>query len=119
MYPRFLAVVSVLALLAFGAFFLLPEQGTGAVTQQQRTVEQDRQSLTALENEWISNEHDTAALDRILAGDFVHPVLTGDFLNKVQHIDWYTKHKPPASLKSSFDRMDVRLYGDVGIVTGM
>src|SRR5437762_2705101 len=49
---------------------------------QSRTPEQDRAALTALENEWLANEHNPAALERILASDFVHPVPTGGFRYK-------------------------------------
>ena len=82
-----------------------------------RSAESDRQALLALENEWLA-ARDAATLARILAADFVHPVSAGVFLTKAEHIDWTTKHLPPADRKSRFDRMDVRLYGDVGIVNG-
>jgi hypothetical protein len=88
-----------------------------AAKPPQRSAEQDRQILIALENEWL-NARDAATLDRILAADFVHPVITGDFLTKSQHIDWVTRHPPPANIKWRFDRLDVRLYGDVGIANG-
>jgi hypothetical protein len=82
-----------------------------------RTAASDRQALVALEDEWLV-AHDAPTLDRILAADFVHPVPAGVFLTKAEHIDWATKHMPPADRKLRFDRMDVRLYGDVGIVNG-
>ncbi len=84
----------------------------------QRTAASDRQALVALETEWAV-AHDAATLDRILAPDFIHPVSAGVFLTKAEHIDWVTKHLPSADRKLRFDRLDVRLYGDVGIVTGM
>jgi hypothetical protein len=48
----------------------------------------------------------------------VHPVFTGDFLTKAQHIDWFTKHSRPTNLKPRFERLDIRLYGDFGIANG-
>ncbi len=72
-----------------------------------------------LENEWLSAEHDAAALDRILATDFVHPVVTGDLLDKAHHIYYSTKYLPPANLKQRFDNLRVRLYGDFAIVNGL
>jgi hypothetical protein len=36
-----------------------------------------------------------AALQRILASDFVHPVITGDFLTKAQHIYYSTRRRQP------------------------
>jgi hypothetical protein len=91
----------------------------GAPPAPQRTAERDRQALIALENEWLSGEHDAAALERILAPDFVHPVVTGDFLTKAQHIYYSTKYGPPANLKNRFENLSVRVYGDVGVVNGI
>jgi len=59
------------------------------------------------------------ALDRILAPKFIHPVVTGDFLTKAQHIFYSSKRPPPANLKQRFDQLKVRVYGDVGIVNGI
>ena len=84
-----------------------------------RRAEQDRQALIALENEWLSSEHNTAKLEKILASDFVHPVVTGDFLTKEQHIHYSSEYLSPASLKKHFSDLQVRLYGDVGIVNGV
>lgn len=89
-----------------------------ASAEQRRSAEADRQTLVALENEWL-NARDAATLERILAADFVHPVFTGDFLTKAQHIDWVVNHPPPANVKHRFDALNVRLYGDTGIATGI
>src|SRR5436190_22007758 len=86
---------------------------------QSRTPERDRAALVALENEWLANEHNAAALERILASDFVHPLPTGDFITKAQHIAFSSAHPPPANRKQHFDQLRVRVYGDVGIVTGV
>jgi len=88
-------------------------------SEQQRTSEQDRRALIALENEWLNTEHDAAALDRILASDFIHPVVTGDFLDKTQHIYYSTKYLPPPNLKQRFENLKLRLYGDFAIVNGL
>src|SRR6266849_7376755 len=93
------------------AFFISNKWSLAAEqTSPQRTPESDRQALIALENEWLTAQ-DAATLGRILASDFVHPVPSGDFLTKSQHIEWFTKHLPPANLKFRFGRLDVRLYG--------
>ncbi len=109
------ASVSV-GLLACG--FWLMQMGAATVTPQ-RTAEQDRQALIALKNDWLRSEHDAAALDSILASDFIHPVATGDFLTKAQHISYSSRHLPPANLKNRFDNLSVRMFGDVGIVNGI
>ena len=82
-----------------------------------RSADSDRQALTALETEWLAS-HDAATLDHILAPDFVHPVAAGVFLTKAEHIDWSTKHLPSPGRTQRFERLDVRLYGDVAIVNG-
>ena len=116
-------VAATLAVLAQVAWAQTREAGRESLKQPavseagQRSKEQDRQALIALENEWL-NAHDAPTLDRILASDFVHPVVTGDFLTKSQHIDWVTRHPPPANIKWRFDRLDIRVYGDVGIANG-
>ena len=86
---------------------------------QSRNPEQDRAALIALENEWLANEHNAEALERILASDFIHPLPTGDFVTKAQHIEFSSTHPPPANQKRRFDQMQVRVYGDVGIVNGV
>jgi len=85
----------------------------------QRTAAQDKEALIELENAWLVGEHDAAVLERVLAPDFVHPVVSGDFLTKAQHIYYSSKRQPPPNLKQSFDQLHVRLYGDVGIVNGI
>src|SRR5215467_14245361 len=84
----------------------------------QRTAAQDKEALIELENTWLVGEHDAAVLERILASDFVHPVVTGDFLTKAQHIYYSTKYRPPANLHNRFENLKVRVYDTVGIVNG-
>ena len=91
----------------------------GELRGAQRTAEADRQSLIAAENDWLRNEHDSASLDRILAADFIHPVATGNFLTKAQHIYYSTKYLPPPNLNHRFEDLNVRLYGDIGVVNGI
>jgi hypothetical protein len=109
-----LSVFSILSAIALCAC------ATGSPLQaQNRTPEQDRAALIALENEWLANEHNASVLERILASDFVHPLPTGDFVTKAQHIAFSSAHPPPANRKQHFDHMQVRVYGDVGIVNGV
>jgi hypothetical protein len=109
-----LEVFSILSAIALCAC------ATGSPLQaQNRTPEQDRAALLALENEWLANEHNASVLERVLASDFVHPFPTGDFVTKAQHIAFSSAHPPPADRKQHFDQMRVRVYGDVGIVNGV
>ena len=84
-----------------------------------RNNERDRDALVALENEWLKNERNAAELERILASDFMHPVVTGDVLTKTQHIEYSSKHLPPAGRARHFEDLQVRIYDDVGIVNGL
>ena len=82
----------------------------GVISIPQRTAAQDKEALIELENTWLKGEHDDAVLERVLAPDF---------LTKSQHIYYSTRRLPPANLKQRFDQLNVRVYGDVGIVNGI
>jgi hypothetical protein len=112
-----IAPLTVLLMASIAAIVLMPSRTAVGISSQQRSAARDRQTLIDLENEWL-NTNDAQTLDRILASDFVHPVFTGDFLTKAQHIYWFTTHPRPANLKPRFERLDIRLYGDVGIANG-
>ena len=107
-----------LLIASIAAIMFVPSQTVVGDSPQQRSAEHDRQALIDLENVWLTAD-DAQTLDRILAPDFVHPVPTGDFLTKAQHIEWFTKHPRPTNLEPRFERLDIRLYGDVGIANGM
>jgi hypothetical protein len=83
-----------------------------------RDADGNKKTLLALEDEWL-HARDAKTLDRILADDFVHPVAPGLFLSKAEHIDWFTKHLPPASRKTRLDHLQVRVYGETAIVNGL
>ena len=91
------------------AWTLLARAGAGA----------DRQAIEGLEQEWLQNESDKPTLERLLADDFMHQVPTGLFLTKAQHIDWSVRHPRPANRKARFEKLDVRVYGDAAIATGI
>ena len=100
----------------FGPLVLLLLWGL-AYAQSSRDPSKDREAIIALEQEWL-HAHDAATLDRILASDFVHVVPVDLLLKKQQHIDWVVAHPEPKDRHTKFDRLNVRLYGDVGIVNG-
>lgn len=77
----------------------------------------DEQAITQLENEWL-HAKDAATLDRILAPDFVHVIPLDHFLTKQEHIDWFVRHPRPADRHTKFDKLNVRIYGNVAIVNG-
>jgi hypothetical protein len=61
---------------------------------------------------------DSATLVGILAPDFVHPVASGDFLTRAQHIAWVVAHPPDTTIARRLADMRVRLYGTTAVVTG-
>ena len=79
----------------------------------------DQKTVETLEKQWLAAEHERAALDTILAVDFVHPVSAGVFLTKPQHIDWAVAHPAPKDRRQQFDQLQVRVYGSAAVVTGM
>jgi hypothetical protein len=93
--------------------------GSSAVADGKRTSNSDRDALIGLENEWLKNEHNAAELEHILAADFLHPVVTGDVLNKAQHVKFSSTHLPAPDLTKHFEGLQVRVYGDVGVVNGL
>jgi hypothetical protein len=109
----------IIPLIAATPLTLLPApQNIMGRSTPQRSADGDRQTLIELEREWLM-ANDASTLNRILASDFVHPVFTGDFLTKTEHIDWVTRHPRPANIKPRFERLDVRLYGDMAIANGI
>jgi len=106
------SVLLMLSLCAWAA-------GSPVLAQSPSPDNQDQAALIALENEWLVNLHNPAVLEKILASDFVHPLPTGDFVTKAQHIQFSSTHLPPPNRKQRFDQMRVRVYGDVGIVNGI
>jgi hypothetical protein len=71
-----------------------------------------------MEEEWL-HARDASTLERILASDFVHPVPSGVFLTKVQHVAWAVAHPRPLSIQESFESLRVRLYGTTAIANGV
>jgi hypothetical protein len=86
-------------------------------SESTRSPANDKEAITALEQQWL-HAHDAATLDRILASDFVHVVPVDHFLTKAEHIDWTTHHPEPKDRHTRFDKLNVRLYGDIAIVNG-
>lgn len=89
------------------------------VTQTSHTSAAERQ-VEALERHWLAVEDDPAALEPILADDFVH-VLPMGFISKREQLDFMRAHPVPASERPTerhFEDLRVRVYGTAGIATG-
>ena len=85
---------------------------------QSPSVRADSDAVVSLEHTWLA-AGDSTTLERILAPDFLHPVFTGDIIDKPKHIAFVARHPRPASVHVRFERLDVRLYGSTAIATGI
>lgn len=88
------------------------------VSRGPKSAEDSKQELLALENRWLRVEDDPAALEGILASDFLH-VVPGAIITKDQHVQFLRKH-PAAGQRPTkhFEDLHVRVYGEAGIVNG-
>jgi hypothetical protein len=59
----------------------------GDASRSQRD-DADPAAVVAVENDWLSHQSDGPRLNRILVDDFMHPIPSGLFLNKQDHIQW-------------------------------
>lgn len=112
--------VIVVAALALTLFISASTQKAG---QQGGKVEQQ---LMQLERDWSAAylKHDTAAVDRIIADDYVGIDGRGHMTNKAQEIEEARAPspgppRPPFTvLDETVTDMNVRLYGNTAVVTG-
>ncbi len=110
LYRRAVLPAAVLILLVFAG-------AQGTVAAQVTDPAGARAELLRLESRWLA-AHDSATLARILAPDFVHPVASGDFLTRAQHIAWVVAHPPDTTIARRLADMRVRFYGTTAVVTG-
>lgn len=82
----------------------------GAMPQQQALID--------LEHRWLASEDDPAALESILADDFVH-VLPSGFVTKAEQLRFMRAHPASARGEKHFQDLHVRVYGTVGVATGV
>jgi len=76
------------------------------------------QAVIQLEHRWLANENNPAVLESILADDFVH-VLPEGMISKREHIDYVKTHPDAFPGTHKFERLDVRVYGNVAIANGI
>jgi Domain of unknown function (DUF4440) len=87
-------------------------------SRETKSAEESKQELLALEKRWLQVEDDPAALEGILAPDFLH-VVPGEIITKEQHLQFLREH--PATGRRSekrFEDLHVRVYSEAGIVNG-
>jgi hypothetical protein len=86
----------------------------------QGVTEKSKQEVLDLENHWLAVENDPAALESILAQDFLHVVPAG-IITKDEQLNFMRKHPSPEQGSKHFENMHVRIYGNgnLAIVNGM
>ncbi len=103
--------ISFAMLLAFFSTSLVATQKAPSSDESQRAV-------IDLENRWLQSEDNPTALETILADDFVH-VLPVGFVTKKQQIAYVRSHPRPAGESRHFEGLNVRVYGDAAVATGV
>ena len=101
-----------------GSVLLLLVSLSCHVARVQKSDESSKQELLALERHWLQSETDPAALEDILAPDFLH-VVSGSIITKDQQLEFLREH--PASSQEGdkhFEDLHVRVFGNTGIVNG-
>ncbi|HKW89319.1 MAG TPA: nuclear transport factor 2 family protein [Candidatus Acidoferrales bacterium] len=106
----------VLLALAFGVASAAPARHR--TPQDTDTTKEAQGAIVKLENRWLANEGNPTALETILADDFVH-VLPIGMITKRQHIDFVRQHPWPTMKTHRFEKLEVRVYGDVAIANGI
>jgi ketosteroid isomerase-like protein len=78
-----------------------------------------RRAVEALEARWLAAEQDAAALDDILADDFVH-VLPQGIVTKAEQLAFMRAHPAPeAGGTRRFEDLRVRVFGTAAVATGI
>lgn len=80
--------------------------------------ENAKKELVDLETRWLHAEDNPEVQSDILATDFVH-VLPSGIITKGEQIGYLRRHPPQGSPEPKhFQDLQVRVYGNVGIVNG-
>ena len=58
-------------------------------------------------------------LEPLLAEDFVRPMPSGQMWSKAEQIAWLRDRPAPAGFTGRTERLDVRLFGDTAVATGV
>ena len=91
----------------------LPSQGGS----EPGSAEKAKQELLNLENHWLQVEDDPAALESILAPDFLHVVPAG-IITRDEQLSFMRRHPRQDQGSKHFENLHVRIYGNIGIVNG-
>src|SRR5262245_47284160 len=96
-----------LALLLVGQSSIAPQRADADAAQ--------RQAVEALERRWLAVENDPAALEEILAEDFLH-VLPMGVITKREQLEFMRSHPAPKDGSTRrFEDLRVRVYGSAAV----
>lgn len=104
-----------LAALVCGVALTAPSRNSARRSADTTAAAKD--AVVKLENLWLANEGNPTVLDSILADDFVHVLPIGS-ISKREHIDFVRQHPWPKMKEHRFEKLQVRVYGDVAIANG-
>ena len=108
--------IPVVALLILAASALVSGQMTGKKAYRNTKVEPE---LKRVEEEWANAylRHDAAALERILADEFITVGSNGQSHGKAQDIEELKSDSANYEYSTPYD-LDIRVYGDMAVVIG-
>ena len=78
----------------------------------------DEAAIRAAESVWHGSAT-AESLAALLADDFVRPMPSGQIWGKAEQIAWLRDRPAPAGFTGKTERLDVRIYGDAAIATGI
>lgn len=92
----------------------------GAAAQAQGSATDAKQQVSQLLRDWVTaeNEHDAAALDRILDDRFISTYAAGKPTRKAAFIASLTKGKPDPQQSQSLTDETILVDGDTAILVG-
>ena len=109
--------ILVMIVLVVGVVTIVLSQAGGKKSAQTNKVEQE---LRELSRQWdeASMGRDTATLARILSDDFVYTNASGAVLSKSEYLMSFIKAPDMTQQSFTSEDLNIRVYGDVAVVTG-
>ncbi len=110
--------MSMRPLIALAVAFLVL---SASMTAQQQPMAEDNQQqvIVSLEHRWLEAENDPAALESILADDFIHVVPVG-LVTKAEQLRYLRSHPAPRNQDTKhFEDLRVRVYGSAAVANGI
>jgi hypothetical protein len=107
-----------LGVIALTCGLIAASRAVHRIPQGPSDADQARAAVLQVEERWLANENNPAVLETILADNFIH-VLPQGFISKEQHIAFVRDHPSPPLKTHRFEKLEVRVYGNVAIANGI